>query len=58
MKRLSTRSPQRCGSIRKNNLSEVGGNPRKKTLDFLTQLARVYKVEPALGSELGSYVLN
>jgi hypothetical protein len=54
MKRLSTRSVQK----KKNNLDEVGGNPRKRTLDFLTQLARVYKVEPALGNELGSYVLN
>lgn len=57
MKRLSTRSVSKFGSMRKNNLMEVGGNPRKKTLDFLTQLARVYKVEPALG-KLGSYVLN
>lgn len=57
MKRLSTRSVSKFGSMRKNNLMEVGGNPRKKTLDFLTQLARVYKVEPTLG-KLGSYVLN
>lgn len=58
MKRLSTRSVQKYGNMRKNNLAEVGGNPRKKTLDFLTQLARVYKVEPALGNELGAYLLN
>ncbi len=58
MKRLSTRSMQRYGSMRKNNLNEVSGNPRKKTLDFLTQLARVYKVEPTLGNGLGSYILN
>jgi len=58
MKKLSTRSIQKYGSMRRDNLNEVGGNPRKKTLDFLTQFARVYKVEPALGNKLGSYVLN
>lgn len=58
MKRLSTRSMQKCESMKKQNLHEVSGKPRKITLDFLTQLARVYKVEAHLGNELGAYVLN
>ena len=33
-------------------------SPRKQTLDFLTQFARVYQVESALDSEISGYILN
>lgn len=58
MKRLSTRSMNKFGNIRKNNLGRGGGKPRKQTLDFLTQFARVCHAEPALDSTICSYILN
>lgn len=38
--------------------NEFRNQPRRQTLDFLTQFARVYQAEPVLCPELSGYVLN
>lgn len=37
---------------------EAKSSPRKQTMDFLKQFARVYQAEPAVRPELCGYVLN
>lgn len=54
MKRLSTRCMYKLSGIRKRNPGRNKTYPRKQTLDFLTQFARVYKAE----SDICTYVLN
>lgn len=58
MKRLSTL----CMDDLKNKTQRKSKNnsekPRKQTLDFLSQFARVYQAEPALKAEVCGYVLN
>lgn len=57
MKRLSTRCMCKFGNIRKAP-RQGKTEPRKQTLDFLSQFARVYKAEPGLEQNICSYVLN
>lgn len=58
MKRLSTQ----CMDKLENKKTQRGGEskslPHQKTLDFLSQFARVYHAEPVLRTELCGYVLN
>lgn len=58
MKRLSTHCMD--GIENKKDKSRKGGKsaPRRQTLDFLSQFARVYHSEPALRPELGGLVMN
>lgn len=58
MKRLSTRCMYKFGNIRRNTPRQGKTEPRKQTLDFLSQFARVYKAEPGLEQNICSYVLN
>lgn len=58
MKRFSTRCMHKYSGIRKENPGRGSGKPRQKTMDFLTQFARVYRAEPTLEQELASFVLN
>jgi len=58
MKRLSTRCMYKFSGIRKRSSGGSKCEPRKQTLDFLTQFARVYNAEPVLNKELCSYILN
>lgn len=58
MKRLSTRCMCKFGNIRKKNLQKEEAQPRKQTLDFLTQFARVYRAEQMLERDICSYALN
>lgn len=37
---------------------EGSGSPRKQTLDFLRQFARVYQSEPVMHPELRGFVMN
>lgn len=57
MKRLFTQCMDDLGNKTKQNSKEKS-RPRKQTLDFLSQFARVYQVEPAKQPELCTYVLN
>ena len=40
------------------NRKERKTTPRRQTLDFLTQFARVYHSEPALRTEFCGFVMN
>lgn len=57
MKRLSTQCMDDLRNRTKKNPKEKSG-PRKQTLDFLSQFARVYQAEPVNQPELCAYVLN
>jgi hypothetical protein len=57
MKRFFTQWMYEYSDIKKRN-PKIKHQPSKQTLDFLTQFARVYKVEPALQQDICSYVLN
>lgn len=59
MKNFSTRCLDEHNSkIEKNGDVDKSSSPRKKTLDFLTQFARVYHVEPELKESLCGLVMN
>ena len=42
----------------KRNRNEKKSTPSRQTLDFLSQFARSYHVEPALQPEFCGYVMN
>lgn len=58
MKKVSTQCMN--GLENKKNKSRKGkkSTPRRQTLDFLSQFARVYHSEPALSPELCGLVMN
>ncbi|WP_280747943.1 hypothetical protein [Parabacteroides sp. PF5-9] len=58
MKKLSTHCMNDFNSKTEPNPKEKECHPQKQTLDFLTQLARVYHVEPALEGKYNGYVMN
>lgn len=58
MKRLSTQCMNEIENKTNRNRKERKTMPRRQTLDFLTQFARVYHSEPALRTELCGFVMN
>lgn len=58
MKRLSTRCMNGIENNRNKKQEEINSGPRKKTLDFLTQFARVYRAEPLFDEKVCGYILN
>lgn len=58
MKRLSTRCMNKIENKTERTQREVRTMPRRQTLDFLTQFARVYHSEPALRAEFCGLVIN
>lgn len=58
MKRLSTPCLNHSKRESKTDAKEFRNQPRRQTLDFLSQFARVYQAEPALCPEMSGYVLN
>lgn len=57
MKRLSTQCMDELKDKTKKNRNGKISTPSRQTLDFLSQFARSYHVEPALQPEFG-YVMN
>lgn len=58
MKRLFTSCMDDLEDKTQRKVKKSCGKPRKQTLDFLSQFARVYQAEPALKTEVCGYVLN
>lgn len=58
MKSLSTQCMDDLEKKTQKKAKSDAGKPRKQTLDFLSQFARVYQAEPALKAEVCGYVLN
>lgn len=58
MKRLFTPCKDDLENKTQQKAKSSSGKPRKQTLDFLSQFARVYQAEPALKAEVCGYVLN
>lgn len=58
MKRLSTPSLNHSKRETEADAKALRTRPRRQTLDFLSQFARVYQAEPALCPEMSGYVLN
>ena len=58
MKRLSTQCMNEIENKTNRNRKERKTMPRRQTLDFHTQFARVYHSEPALRTELCGLVMN
>ena len=58
MKRLSTQCMNEIENKTTRHRTEPKTMPRRQTLDFLTQCARVYHSEPALRTELCGLVMN
>ena len=58
MKRLSTQCMNEIENKTDRNRKERKTTPRRQTLDFLTQCARVYHSEPALRTEFCGFVMN
>ncbi|MBP3517273.1 MAG: hypothetical protein J6K31_02470 [Parabacteroides sp.] len=58
MKRLSTQCMDEIENKTDGNRKERKTAPRRQTLDFLTQFARVYHSEPALRTEFCGFVMN
>lgn len=59
MKRLSTQCMDDLGNKKNRSRNEKKRSmPRRQTLDFLSQFARVYHSEPAMHPELCGLVLN
>lgn len=58
MKRLSTPCLKHSKRETQPDAKELRNEPRRQTLDFLTQFARVYQAEPVLCPELSGFVLN
>mgnify|MGYP000900732238 FL=1 len=56
MKNDSTHCMNEVKKMKKEPNANEG--PRKQTLDFLRQFARVYQVEPMLKPTFDGYVLN
>ncbi|SEF40972.1 MULTISPECIES: hypothetical protein [Parabacteroides] len=58
MKRLSTQCMNEADNKAKKNPDDKNSMPRKQTLDFLSQFARVYHAEPLLRADLCGLVMN
>lgn len=58
MKRLFTQCMNEIENRTDRNRKERKTTPRRQTLDFLTQFARVYHSEPALRTEFCGLVMN
>lgn len=58
MKRLSTPCLNHSKRETPADAEELRTRPRRQTLDFLSQFARVYQAEPVLQPEMSGYVLN
>ena len=58
MKRSSTQCMNETDNKTKRKPEGRHSTPRKQTLDFLTQFARVYHAETALRTEFCGYVMN
>ncbi|MCD8268212.1 MAG: hypothetical protein LUD46_06930 [Parabacteroides sp.] len=58
MKRFSTHCMDELEDKTKKNRNEKKSKPSRQTLDFLSQFARSYRVEPALQSEFCGHVMN
>lgn len=58
MKKLSTQCMDELGENKKKNRNEKRMMPKRQTLDFLSQFARVYHSEPVLQPELCGLVMN
>ena len=58
MKRLSTQCMNGIENKTDRNRKDRKSSPRRQTLDFLTQFARVYHSEPTLRTELCGLVIN
>lgn len=58
MKRLSTQCMNGTENKTDRNRKERKNAPRRQTLDFLSQFARVYHSEPVLQPELCGLVIN
>lgn len=58
MKRLSTHCMDGIENKKNKGRKREKSAPRKQTLDFLSQFARVYHSEPALSTELCGLVMN
>ena len=58
MKRFSTQCMNGLENKTKKNRNEKKSTPSGQTIDFLSQFARSYHVEPALQPELCGYVMN
>lgn len=58
MKRLSTQCMDELKDKTKKNRNGKISTPSRQTLDFLSQFARSYHVEPALQTDFGGYVIN
>lgn len=57
MKRFSTQCVNKIENKTKTNREDIT-TPRKQTIDFLSQFARVYKAEKTLTQQFCGYVLN
>ena len=55
MKKLSTSCMNETDN---RNEKDIGLFPRQRTLDFLSQFARVYHAEPVLKANFGGLILN
>ena len=58
MKRFSTQCMDELKDKPTKHRNEKKSTPSRQTLDFLSQFARSYHVEPALQPEFGGYVMN
>lgn len=58
MKRFSTRCMKNLGDKTRKSRNEKKSMPSRKTLDFLSQFARVYQAEPVLDPSYCGYVMN
>ncbi len=58
MKRLSTPCMNAINRKTRQHPERNECSPRRETMDFLKQFARVYQAEPVLKPELCGYILN
>ncbi len=58
MKRLSTPYMNVINRKMRKRPESESCSPRRESIHFLTQFARVYQAEPVLKPELNGYILN
>lgn len=58
MKEDSTQRMDELEEKKRKNRNGKRSMPRRQTLDFLSQFARIYHSEPVLGQELCGLVMN
>ena len=58
MKSFSTSFTNELGNKANKKYSVKRSTPRRQTLDFISQFARVYHTETSLGSGLSGFILN